>query len=116
MAINTAVILVGHGSPEGRANELFLQVARLVQQRGCCRTVSADDRSQGRPTVSEAIDDWQAGGGPVLGALSILFCFPVVMSAVICRPGGIGVEPVPRIGRFGGGALGASSQIGGHYL
>lgn len=75
MELKTAVILVGHGSPDGPANDLLLQVARLVQQRGCCSAVSAAYLIQGRPTVSEAIDDWQAGGVRRL-VLCPFFLFP----------------------------------------
>lgn len=75
MDMKTAVILVGHGSPDGQANDLLLQVARLVQQSGCCSAVSAAFLIQGRPTVSEAIDDWQANGIRCL-VLCPFFLFP----------------------------------------
>lgn len=75
MEMKTAVILVGHGSPDGQANDLLLQVARLVQQSGCCSAVSAAFLIQGRPTVSEAVDDWQASGVHRL-VLCPFFLFP----------------------------------------
>lgn len=75
MELKTAVILVGHGSPDGQANNVLLQVARMVQQSGCCSAVSAAFLIQGRPTVSEAVDEWQAGGVRRL-VLCPFFLFP----------------------------------------